>query len=391
MRTTAVKYQQNNDIRIKANKLREEFLTEYLLQLDEHTFYQKYIYYTKWTERSNIFFFSFQFLLKVFSPKSALPTREFVFWAASRIKQTLGDLHGAKNICRKYLKTKKSNLLEQQLSDLCETSEAFAFVSVIVPTYNRPLLLKEALESLTKQTFKKIEVIIINNGTISVNDVVNLFIDKLDITLLNSEVSGSVSHARNIGIKNAKGNYIAFLDDDDWYYPEHLEIIISEMKRGNYLITYTDALVEFQEEINGKLQTIKKFVYFSRDFNKKLILVKDYIFPPCIILNKKCFDLVGYFDENLKTDEDMDLWIRMSKYYKFTHIKKLTCSVRKTNSVSSLTKDWDLMYKSALYLYHKHRALTGNNVFVLLGQFYYLNLRKRRAKKYQNSTFKYNF
>ena len=372
-------------------KIKNEYSFKYLKQLAEKDLYQIYKHYTKWTKKSFIIFYAWKILLKFFNPNSRLPTRQFTFWFASRIKHYVGDLGEAKSLCKKFLIKKKYKLIEYQLNDLEKEPKSVTFVSVIIPTHNRPTFLKEALQSLVIQTYKNFEVIIVNNGTVEVDDIVNEFSPFISIKYLHSDILGSVSHAKNIAIQNSSGNYIAFLDDDDWYHPEHLETLIFEMKKENHLIAYTDALVEFQNEKNGKFKTVKKFIEYSRDFNKKLILIKDYIFAPCIMLNKKCFDTVGLFDENLKTDEDMDLWIRMSKYYNFKHIKKVTCSVRRTNSVEALTKNWELMYKNALYLYKKHRPLSKYNLFVLAGQLYYLNLRKNRARKYKNDSFNYNY
>ncbi len=384
-------FQHDDKTFLETYKIKSEYSDKFLKQLDEQKFYQIFSYYTKWINRNIFIYYFWKLLLKIINPDKRLPTREFAFWYASRIKRFIGDIADAQNICTVYLKKKNSRLLRQEIADIHEVPVIDHVISVIIPTYNRSVFLEEALESLLHQTYKKFEVIIINNGTIDVTDVVNLFVNKLSVKLFNSNVSGSVSHAKNLGIKNSIGNYIAFLDDDDWYHPVHLKTLMSEMEKGTHVIAYTDAYVESQNEKNGKFITVQKSIIYSKKFNKKLLLIKDYIFTPCIMLNKKCFDVVGLFDENMKTDEDMDLLIRMSKYYHFEHIKKVTCSVRRTNSVDTLTKNWELMYKNALYLYQKHRAMSKYNVFVLLGQFYYLNLRKKRARKYKDGSFKYNY
>ncbi len=388
--STNKQFQNANKTFIETYKIKSEYSNKYLIQSIESDFYSTYKYYTYWVKR-NIFVFTFwKILFKLLNPDQRLPTREFLFWYAARMRRLLGDIIGARDICRKYLKIKQSALVQYELTELLEQVSADPFVSVVIPTYNRSFFLREALTSLTHQTFKNFEVLVINNGSESVDDVINEFNQSLKINILISDIVGSVSRAKNIGIKNARGNYISFLDDDDWYHPDHLKTLVSEIKKG-MMIVYSDAYVEYQVNKNGKYETVKKFVEYSKEFSRTLLLVKDYIFTPCIMLSKKCFEIVGLFDEKLKTDEDMDLWIRMSKYYHFYHIKTITCSVRRTNSGSALTKNWELLYKNALYIYKKHHSLSKFNILVWAGQFYYVCMRKNRARKYKNDAFNYNY
>lgn len=98
-------------------------------------------------------------------------------------------------------------------------------VSVIIPTFDRPNFLDDALESLTNQSFKDFEVIVINNGEVKISDLIERFSGRISIRLYDSEIKGNVSHAKNIGLKAASGKYVAYLDDDDWYHPEHLQTL----------------------------------------------------------------------------------------------------------------------------------------------------------------------
>jgi glycosyltransferase involved in cell wall biosynthesis len=96
------------------------------------------------------------------------------------------------------------------------------FYTIIIPLYNKEAHIKATLDSVLAQTFENFEVIIVNDGSTDRSmDIISTFKDKR-IQIINKKNEG-VSTARNLGIKNAKGDFIAFLDADDIWYPTHLE------------------------------------------------------------------------------------------------------------------------------------------------------------------------
>ncbi|MBP9211332.1 MAG: glycosyltransferase [Bacteroidetes bacterium] len=376
---------------LETYRIKSSYADRYLNRMKEPEFYERYRYYRDWVRRPALLYYAWKLIMKIAAPDRRLPMREFAVWFAARMDRLLGNFPEAVQTLQSYLNRKGSRLLDEEVKALTGRPESGPAVSVIIPTFNRPHLLRMALESLTVQTYRHFEVVVINNGGTDVADIVAEFRETLSVRLLASDVHGSVAHAKNIGLSEARGSYIAFLDDDDWYHPGHLETLMSEMRKGAFRIVYTDALVEFQDEIDGVLTTVKSMVQYSRDFSRTLLLVKDYIYTPCIMLDKRCLTVVGNFDESLRTDEDMDLWIRMSKYYDFKHLKTITCSVRRSNAVASLTRDWGMMLENLRYVYRKHDALGRYNPLVKLGQMYYVNLRIRRAKESLNGGYRYKY
>jgi glycosyltransferase involved in cell wall biosynthesis len=325
-------------------------------------------------------------LFKVISPKRRLETREFVTFFAAKLNNYIGFKKNAIDICESYLSKKSSYDITELKNLLTREINYKTPISVIIPTFDRPNFLMNALDCLLNQSFKDFEVIVINNGELEISDLVEKYKGKIDIRLYESDTKGNVSHAKNIGLKNSLGKYIAYLDDDDWYHNDHLEILYSQLENTDCLFVYSDALVELQDRINDNYITVKKFVEYSKNFNRNLLLIKDYIFTPCVMHHRRCIEVVGYFDEQLSTDEDMDMWIRMSRIYEFGHIKKVTCSVRRTSDSDSLTKDWNMMYKNARYLYEKHSSYSKFNPMVWIGRMYYLKLRKNRAAKLRDGS-----
>lgn len=227
----------------------------------------------------------------------------------------------------------------KKLKDIQEKPIAkVPLVSIIIPTYNRPGTLKIALESIIAQTYKFIETIVVNDAGIDVLNVIDTFRDRLSIKYFVHNINKDRSAARNTAIKHASGKYIAYLDDDDIFYPDHIETLVSFLETNNtYKVAYTDACRAFQEKEDGKYITKNKEVPYSFDFDYDLILAGNFIPTPCIMHYKSCIDTVGMFDETLGAHEDWDLWIRMSTKFQFAHIKKITCEYSWREDGSSTT------------------------------------------------------
>jgi glycosyltransferase involved in cell wall biosynthesis len=198
-------------------------------------------------------------------------------------------------------------------------------VSVIVPTYNRPEMLKIALESLNCQTMNDFEIIVINDGGADVRNVIDGLNERDNIVYLQHSTNRGLPAARNTGIRVARGKYIAYLDADDIYYPDHLQILVDFLETAPFKIAYTDAYRSIYKKIDGKILFRDKERYASLDFDRDRIFVENYIPVLCFMHAKSCFDEVGTFDETLTSHEDWDLWIRMSMKFEIGHIQKITC------------------------------------------------------------------
>ena len=226
--------------------------------------------------------------------------------------------------------------LDEKLIQVQHSSPA-PLVSVIIPTLNRPAMLEEAIQSVLRQTFRDFEIMVINDAGVDVGDVIEKYNQKRQIIYLQHNSNRGMAAARNTGIKVARGKYIAYLDDDDVYYPDHLETLINFLESSEYKVAYTDAFRAFQTFQNGQYITIKRDVPYSFDFDYERILKENFIPVLCIIHEKSCLDSVGMFEETLRAHEDWDLWMRMSRLFKFAHIKKVTCEFSWRQDGSSMT------------------------------------------------------
>lgn len=193
-----------------------------------------------------------------------------------------------------------------------------AKISVIVPTYNRAGFLKIAVESVLQQIYQDFELIIVDDGSIDGTKEYCETIDDIRIKYIYQFNRGPAS-ARNNGIKNAKGEYIAFLDSDDKWCDNKLQIQINEMMtQSSYLLSHT-------EEIwyKGKRLIKPKKIHKKRSddiFKQSLKLCS--ISMSTVMIKKELIKKIGLFDETLEVCEDYDYWLRVTAYYPVLLIDK---------------------------------------------------------------------
>jgi len=197
-------------------------------------------------------------------------------------------------------------------------------VSIIIPTHNRPDKLRRALESIARQTYQNLEAVVVNDGGQDIGYIVKNY---AFARLVNHRRNQGLPAARNTGIKNSAGVFIAYLDDDDWYYPQHIEDCI-ECATGvpaGFVYTNADAL-----KADGEID-----LYFDKDYSPEW-MHKHNITPVCCVLHwRGLLDKTGLFDESLRNHEDYDLWLRMAQYVRPYHVKETTCCIDRSEFTMS--------------------------------------------------------
>jgi glycosyltransferase involved in cell wall biosynthesis len=181
-------------------------------------------------------------------------------------------------------------------------------VSVIIPTYNRLSMLKEAIDSVLAQNFEDFELIVVDDGsTDGTGEAIGGYGGR--VKLLRLSENRGVSVARNRGITQAKGKYLAFLDSDDLWVKGKLKIQVEFLDSNpQYPLCYTDEIwIRRGKRVNPKLKHAK---YSGWIFEKCLPLCT--ISPSSACMRKTLFAKVGLFDEALPVCEDYDLWLRIT-------------------------------------------------------------------------------
>ena len=183
--------------------------------------------------------------------------------------------------------------------------------SVIIPTYNQAQFLQKAIQSVIDQTYKDWEMIIVDNySTDNTHEIVSSF-NNSNIQYLKINNMGIIAKSRNRGIVESKGRYIAFLDSDDYWYPNKLEVINNYLNTENSFICHSEKWIYLNDDSKSKIVHYgpKRMAnYFSLLFNGNCISTSA-----VVVLRSSLFE-VGLFNEskNLITSEDYDLWLKLS-------------------------------------------------------------------------------
>ncbi|MFP6683284.1 MAG: glycosyltransferase family 2 protein, partial [Polyangiaceae bacterium] len=114
-------------------------------------------------------------------------------------------------------------------------------VSVIMPTHDRPAELRIAIQSVLAQSHENWELIVVNDGGGDVSSVISLANDSSRIHYIHLARSRGAAAARNVGLSLAQGEYVTYLDDDDWYDAQHLRVLVQQLEQSNASVAYTDS------------------------------------------------------------------------------------------------------------------------------------------------------
>jgi LmbE family N-acetylglucosaminyl deacetylase len=226
-------------------------------------------------------------------------------------------------------------------------------ISVIVRTKDRPALLAEAVASI-RATGYPAEIVVVNDGGAPAQVE--------GVTLVAHENSRGRSEAANAGVKAAKNEYVAFLDDDDLYYPEHLATLANAARESNATAWFSDAISAFIDGTDRKSMRI-----YARDFDRELLLVDNYVPLPTLLLCRSDFLELGGFDTDFDLFEDWEFLIRLSQRGDFVHVPRITCEIRHIKGGGSIVMEnpegSPKFREAKLQVWRKHAALMGDNLF----------------------------
>lgn len=194
-------------------------------------------------------------------------------------------------------------------------------VSVVVASYNMGKYLPMAVQTVLAQTYPHLEVNVVDDGsTDNTREVMRQF-DGDPRVRYHCQENGGQAKAKNKGILEAKGNFIAFLDADDLWTPDKLEKQLPLFDASEKIgVVYTNFLCV--DEKGSPLPTPKRSHYTGRISSR--LLVDNFVTGMSSMVRKECFDKVGLFDESLPMGIDYDLWLRISTKYEFEYLDDVT-------------------------------------------------------------------
>lgn len=223
--------------------------------------------------------------------------------------------------------------------------EAAPLVSVITRTKNRPDFLREAVASVAAQTLAPIEHVVINDGGDDVAHVLEPFRAKLPITYLNSTSVGRCKSA-NLALAAAKGTWISWLDDDDLYYPDHLESLWRFARETGFKFVYSraDRILQTFDAFTGRYADLRKEAAPHWEFSRVRLWLRGDLHFVTVLHHREIYDRLGGLDESIPVLEDIEFFGRAAQEYDFKLLERTTAAYRVrddlTNAVTSLRKEF---------------------------------------------------
>ncbi len=248
-------------------------------------------------------------------------------------------------------------------------------VSIVIATHNRSDLLQRAIHSLLNQTYKNIEILVVDDGSVDdTQEILKKYTDSRIHVLKNSVAKGAC-HARNRGIFSAKGEFITFLDDDDEFFSDRIEKMMAAWDdKWAYIATGFKYITKTKE---------------SKRIPRKIITLNDMLFQintgNSILTKKERLIALGGFDENLASSQDYDMWIRLNYDYGNAYcIQEVLFSMHTEHEKPRITMS-KRKFQGHFSFYKKHKSIMNyeqrkSKIFELVK---YKNKKTRLIKFYQ--------
>ena len=263
-------------------------------------------------------------------------------------------------------------------------------VSIVIPTYNHAKFISKALKSVIDQTYKNWEAIIIDNE--SVDETYKLINNFNDSRIKYFKISndGVIAKSRNLGIKEAKGDWVAFLDSDDWWTKDKLEVCFSKITKD------VDFIYHAHEYVNKSKYFFKKKIIKGRQLKKPIlndlligtITKGSQISNSSVIVRKDILIKIGGLNENkiLVGSDDYDTWLRIAQITdQFLYINK-KLSFYLVHNANTSSKDMSIPQRLAvrnfMHLFNNQQKLNLEiKLRYISGSYNYLNNNHKKAKK----------
>lgn len=207
----------------------------------------------------------------------------------------------------------------------CHDKYPAARVSVMLPTYNRRNSFRHAIASALRQYHNNVQVVVVNDGGDDVSDIVKSFDDER-ICHIDRKQNRGKAYSLNEGLAEAKGEYVAYLDDDDMFYPNHLSALVNAMENRNdiglaYSMLYR---TKCRTQENGQRLVLSKMVDISRDFDRWFMLYYNHVLHVSMMHRKELLEKTGGYNEDIDVLIDWDMTRRMCFFTDFYHVKQIT-------------------------------------------------------------------
>ncbi len=235
-------------------------------------------------------------------------------------------------------------------------------VAVIMTTFNRKESLADAIQSVINQTYKDWNLILVNDGGEDVSEIVNIFNDPR-IKYFSKENRGK-STALNFAIRNSKSKYIAYLDDDDQYYPNHLEVLVNILETHEG-IKFAYSIAEEVSMIENNYQWIEAetSIKYAKQVTTEMLRFMNHIPNLCAVHERSLFDLAGQYDESLEVLIDWDMYRRLAQFKspKFINVVTAKYFRKKSGGINAKNQLTGMYFSDPIKYYHNRLKITSKN------------------------------
>ena len=265
-------------------------------------------------------------------------------------------------------------------------------ITVVIVTYNRPLFIKEAIQSVLNQTFTDFELIVVDNGVkIPAKEIVGSF-DDSRIKYIQNDKNTDCAGGKNIGMKNMRGEFAAFLDDDDMWLPEKLELQMRAFENNPEAgFCFTAVTQVFEHGTRDSVIPNGVGDYYERALAKF-----SGFLAVTLMVRKKIIEDIGYMDETFPSHTDIEWVIRIAKKYKGIGINKPLVRVMSLDhnqmgrDLNRRIKGRNMILEKYQDAFEKRPKILAKHL-LLLGKYYRNDGQYKQAKEIFKKVYKINF
>lgn len=228
-------------------------------------------------------------------------------------------------------------------------------VSIIIPVYNGSNYLKEAIDSALGQTYRNLEILVINDGSNDDGKTEAIALSYGEKIRYFKKENGGVASALNLGIKEMKGEYFSWLSHDDVYYPNKIQREVEEILASGDRTKLVQCEYDFYEESTGTYTPtdFAKTYSIEQLTNSVFSVLQLQIHACCALIHKSHFERVGLFDESLRTVQDIEMWFRLFRGQRSLFVPERLYKVREhaeagNHTIPSYYKETGKLYQQLI-------------------------------------------
>lgn len=253
-----------------------------------------------------------------------------------------------------------------------------AEVSVIIPTYNRAGFVEASIRSVLAQRYGNLELIVVDDGSTDHTKEVVAALPDPRLRYIGHERNRGAAAARNTGLKQASGRYIAFQDSDDEWMPEKLGLQVEVLERGDHKLGMVHTgFSRMRGRESRPTEWLPKHLR-SGDIAGQ-ILRGNFIGTPTAVVRRECFEKAGHFDTRLDHLEDWEMWIRIAQFYRVSYMDRTLVVTH--DLPDGLSSDLGTLIRAHEYILRKYRSLFAGDRKILAAECYWIGNLLCRAGK----------